>query len=188
MTTKPSQAPVASYSPLYPTPRLTIQDLLQLPRPGAGIPNPSGTLALWPSSTLTFTQDGQKSRTERSLRVLDLKERKAISAAVDEPREGKVVGKILEGLSYTEAVWLDDSTFLYLRPPTSKKEEVTHWHQNDSPPTRGLDHEKDVMDTEQAKKMKDLRAEEGGEGIEIWAMEVGAEEPAEYLVGSLPVG
>lgn len=124
------------------------------------------------------------------MRVIDLKERKALSLVDgDEPREGKVVGKVLEGLSYTEAVWLDDSTFLYLRPPTSKKQEVTHWHQNDSPPTRGLDHEKDVMDTEQAKKMKDLRAEEGGEGIEIWAKEVGAEESeAEYLVGSLPVG
>lgn len=163
MTTK--QLPT---SPLSEGPAITVEDILQLPRPSAALANPSSTLALWPSSTFSFSAGDNEGRTEKSFSLVDLP---SSGTPIDaQPRQ------VLGGLVSLEAAWLDDATFLFLRPAGGEQvlEEGGR-----------VDHPAAMGDAEMKKRLAELGAKEGGEGVEVWAKDV--VEGDEYLVGKLPV-
>lgn len=140
---------------------LTIEELLSLPRPQAGILSPNSKLALWNTTKFSF----EDSRTEKSVFLVKVGE----SSSTIAPQ------KILEGLTSLECAWIDDHTFLYLRPKVVEEVEGE---------VRGLDHPLGLSDLNQKKRLGALK-ETAGEGVEIWAKDV--EDGSEYQVASLPV-
>lgn len=161
-------------SPLTEGPAITVEDVLQLPRPSPALPNPSSTLALWPSTCFSFSGGDNKGRTEKSLSLVDLPRFSSTGEQLDlvhaEPR------KVLGGLVYTEAAWLDDVTFLFLRPAGGEQTLEEEGR---------VDHPAALGDAVMKKRLAELSAQEGGEGVEVWAKDV--VEGDEYLVGKLPV-
>ena len=145
-------------SALSAGPGITITDVLELPRPQSGVPNPSGTLALWGSSSFSFAS----SRTERSISLIDIPSAASDAATAGEPR------KVLTGLAQLEFCWLDERTFLFVRPSFKART------------ADALDHPEGVSDEDQSKRLKELT----GDGVEVWAKDV--LEGDEYLVGVLP--
>ncbi|KAL8279701.1 hypothetical protein RQP46_007796 [Phenoliferia psychrophenolica] len=146
---------------------LTITDLLSLPRPQSGTPNPSGTLELWASTSFDFATN----RTTKSISLIDLPSSTSgspspsASTTLSEPR------KVLTNLAQVDYAWLDDRTFLYLRP-APKLEAIKGVREDDHP--EGVD------DLAQKERIKSLT----GDGIEVWAKDV--LDGDEYLVGALP--
>ncbi|KAK4697722.1 hypothetical protein P7C70_g8166, partial [Phenoliferia sp. Uapishka_3] len=149
-------------SPTTASSGISITDVLELPRPQAASPNPSGTLALWPSTTFSF----KTNRTEKSISIIDIPSSAVISDEESTPISSSP-RKVLSGLSMIDYAWLDDSTFLYLRP-----EGVAE--------VGTMDHPEDLSDEAQKKRVKEL----SGDGVEVWAKDV--LEGDEYLVGKLP--
>jgi hypothetical protein len=89
----------------------TPKDLLSLPRPSAGVPNPSGTLLAFASSTYSF----ETSTTARSLFVASLSPPHHSSIS-DRPKPPAPV-EVLKRLAILPVpVWLDDETIAFLRP------------------------------------------------------------------------
>ncbi|GAA5926828.1 uncharacterized protein JCM15063_000380 [Sporobolomyces koalae] len=78
-------------------PILSQQDILELPRPAAPVVNPSGTRAVWPSSSFSFAHQ----RTTRQFNLVHL----------DQPAATPQV--IKANLDSSEVAWLDDSTLVY---------------------------------------------------------------------------
>jgi len=172
---------MATASPLSSGPGLTAPDLLQLPRPGTAIPNPSGTRALWPASAFSFEAAGGKGRTAKSVYLVDLPtppgpaDHEAGSA---KPASGGVK-EVLSNLVYSEAVWLDDNNFLFLRPPYVNKD-VEGIHGQDRE-----DHPVGVCDKDNKARLAKAAAEDGGDGVELWAHDLTDGE--DYLITKLPV-
>lgn len=170
---------MVSLTPLSTGPALSAPDLLQLPRPGTASPNPSGTRALWPASAFSFDAAGGAGRTAKSVYLVDLP--KVADAAAD-GTAGKASGGIKEVLSnlvYSEAVWLDDNNFLFLRPPYVKggEEGVSEGDR--------VDHPVEVSDKDNKARVAKAAGEEGGEGVELWAHDLADGE--DYLITKLPV-
>ncbi|KAI5475438.1 serine-type peptidase [Pseudohyphozyma bogoriensis] len=152
-------APAPSPSPLV------VDDLLQLPRPGAAIPNPSGTLALWPSSQFEF----ETNRTAKTLALVFLDDGKAEAR----PRVS------LTGLASLEAGWLDDDTFLFVR--LGIEDELSADAKKEG--SARMDHPLGVSDVKQKERVKAHKAKD--ESVELWAK--AAIDGTEYIVGRLPV-
>ena len=82
--------------------------MLSLPRPGAAVPNGSGTYYIMPYSSFDFNTG----RTTRNVAIGKLDSHSLASA-----RDHSLpVVNLLTDLRYPEAVWLDDHTVIYLRP------------------------------------------------------------------------
>lgn len=176
---------MTSLTALSSGPGLTAPDLLQLPRPGTASPNPSGTRALWPASAFSFEAAGGKGRTAKSVYLVDLPKQPAAGAETGGASGGDAgagsggIKEILSGLVYTEAVWLDDNNFLFLRPPLVKGEgEVV----KDRPL---YDHPEEVSDKDNKARIAKEAGQEGGEGVELWAHDLTDGE--DYLITKLPV-
>jgi hypothetical protein len=108
---------------------LSVADYVELPRPGGTFKlNKSKSLALWSSSQYNFAQ----ARTEKVLYTVDL---------TGEAHKKTIV---LSGLEYSEALFLDDNTILYLRPPTATGE----------PEVEENDHSNTRSDEEQSQYIK----------------------------------
>ncbi|BGP17602.1 hypothetical protein JCM10213_001253 [Rhodosporidiobolus nylandii] len=161
--------------------KLTPEEMLSLPRPQQGVPNPSGTLALWPSSTYSFAAADGKGRTDRAIHIADL----ASSPAAAEKSTGfdklPPPRPLLTGLANLEAAWLDDHTVLFLRPSVPHGEVAAQDEQG-----RRVDHPARMGDDAWKKKMQAWSEMDGGEGTEVWAKEVDGKSE-EYMVGRLPV-
>ncbi|ORY64736.1 Alpha/Beta hydrolase protein [Leucosporidium creatinivorum] len=161
-------------SSLSPGKALTIEDLLQLPRPGGAIVNHSNSLALWPSSSFAFDAADGKGRTTKSLYLINLDHPELTGP--QPPRE------LLTNLSSSDAVFIDDRTVLFLRPALPHGLEATvnaDGHREDHPT--------ELSDKDQAKRRKEHAALAGGEGVELWAKDVLEHGGEEYLVGKFPV-
>ena len=174
---------MVTLTPLSTGPGLTAPDLLQLPRPGTAIPNPSGTRALWPASVFSFDAADGKGRTAKSVYLVDVPKPPVAgsSAAKAGAGAGAVAGGIkavLSNLVYSEAVWVDDNNFLFLRPPQVKGEGVTEEGQR-------FDHPVEVSDKDSKARLAKAAGEEGGEGVELWAHDLTDGE--DYLITKLPV-
>ena len=89
-------------------PKLTQQDILSLPRPSAPVVNPRGSLAIWPSTRYDFN----RRQTRRQFNLVELSQR-------GQSQQGKVIKRDLEKL---EICWLDNSTYVYLKPVKAKSE------------------------------------------------------------------
>ncbi|GAA5829918.1 hypothetical protein JCM3766R1_006701 [Sporobolomyces carnicolor] len=89
-------------------PKLTQQDILSLPRPSAPVVNPRGSLAIWPSTRYDFN----RRQTRRQFNLVGLSQR-------GQSQQGKVIKRDLEKL---EICWLDNSTYVYLKPVKAKSE------------------------------------------------------------------
>ena len=159
---------MVTLTPLSTGPGLTAPDLLQLPRPGTAIPNPSGTRALWPASVFSFDAADGKGRTAKSVYLVD----------VPKPPVAGGITEVLSNLVYSEAVWVDDNNFLFLRPPQVKGEGVTEEGQR-------FDHPVEVSDKDSKARLAKAAGEEGGEGVELWAHDLTDGE--DYLITKLPV-
>ena len=86
---------------------LSVADYVELARPGGTFKlNKSKSVALWSSTHYNLG----KARTEKVLYTVDL---------TGEAHKKTIV---LSGLEYSEALFLDDNTILYLRPPTATGE------------------------------------------------------------------
>ena len=152
---------------------LTIQDLLQLPRPSGAVLAPNGRQAIWPSSSFSFEAADGKGRTTKSLYLVDLDVPK--STKLQEPKE------VLTNLTSLETAWVDERTILFLRPSTpSDRVTVNAEGQRE-------DHPVDLSDKEQNKRLSDLSNLDGGEGVELWAKDITKHVNEEYLVGCFPV-
>lgn len=150
----------------------SIETILQLPRPQSAILNPNNTtLALWPSTQFNF----KSGRTEKSISLIktDRSSNNSLSSN-EESNIEPTTSTLLEGLTYLDATWIDESSFLYLRPISNEVDQVK----------RGLDHSFNLSDKEQKVKLSELK-KEVGEGIEIWCKDVTND--SEYKLGSLPV-
>lgn len=148
---------------------LTIQDLLQLPRPQGAVVSPSGVQAIWPSSEFDFAAAEGKGRTTKSLYLVDVDWSSKKRA---EPKS------LLTNLSSLETAWIDSRTILFLRPAVPASADVA---------TREDDHPVHLGDKEQSKRLSDLAKVDGGEGVELWAKDVTQHVNEEYLVGRFPV-
>ncbi len=178
---------MATLTPLSSGPGLTAPDLLQLPRPGTAIPNPSGTRALWPASAFSFDAAGGKGRTAKSVYLVNLPKPPVGGAAAAAPSADAEAGagaasggikEILSNLVYSEAVWLDDNNFLFLRPPLVKEEGVADGGER-------VDHPVEVSDKDNKARIAKAAEEKGGEGVELWAHDLTDGE--DYLITKLPV-
>jgi hypothetical protein len=161
-------------SPLSPGKALTIEDLLQLPRPSYAIVNPSGSLALWPSSSFNFAAADGKGRTTKSFYLIDLD---APQATRSQPPQ-----ELLSNLQSSEAAWIDERTILFLRPAVPDGLQATinaDGHREDHPT--------DLSDKAQAQRRKEHAALAGGDGVELWAKDVLEHGGEEYFVGKFPV-
>lgn len=135
-----------------PANRLSFKESLGLCRPdGSFSLNSTKSIALWTSTQYDF----ETARTERSVHLVDLKGDKR-----------KVV---LEGLQYTSTSWVDEKTFIYLRPP--------YTNENDA----GLDHPKSRSDVEQSAFLKS----DSLKGTAVWAFDI--ESQVTYQLTTLPV-
>lgn len=134
--------------------------LVQSPRPICYIPNPSAQLAF----SIIKTYDHSKQALFTSLAIVDM--------TAKNPSNHRT---ILKNMVYSEAVWLDNQTILYLRPP-GVKEDVP-----DLDPT---------LNSQEAKKQLEKRLEdlpdEQGKTIELWAIQIGESDNLPYRVGCLP--
>jgi hypothetical protein len=176
---------MASSSPLSKGSGLVIEDLLQLPRPSTSIVNPAGSIALWPSSTFSFAAARGHGRTEKSIYAIDLNSSGQVQGGehpLDQPLVTSLAPprKVLSALTFAEAAWLDDRTFLFLRPALPDGVEPVL-----SADGAREDHPVDLSDVEQGKRRREHAAAKGGEGVELWAKDV--LEGEEYLVGRFPV-
>lgn len=167
MTTAGSESHVVeacgavSYHSTLTMSSFTFENLIELPRPGSAIVNPSGTRALWPCSTFSFKAGDGKGRTEKSISLVNL-DVKAGSATSPKP--------VLEHLSSLEAAWIDSHTFVFLRQPGLSTADGS------------ADHPVDVSNTKQAERIKEAAAK--ASGVEVWAKDVVKGD--EYKVGRLP--
>ncbi|KAJ8293791.1 Dipeptidyl-peptidase 5 [Rhodotorula toruloides] len=164
---------------LSPGSNITPKDILALPRPDAGVANPSGSLALWPSTEFDF----DKRRTERSIFLVEIEGAKQAGASAKSSEDFSSTAepkKVLHSLASTDAAWLDDRTIAFLRPAVPKDEAAVKGEHGER-----VDHPKDLSDDEFSKKAKEWSEKEGGKGTEVWAKDVDTEE--EYCVGKFPV-
>ncbi|GAA5973513.1 hypothetical protein JCM21900_006156 [Sporobolomyces salmonicolor] len=154
-------------------PNISVHDILELPRPSAAVPNPSGTLALWPNSTFSFAAADRAGRTEKELYLVHL----PTGCASQEDHQPK---KLLGGLAQLDVAWLDDRTFVFLRPAVPVGQNCAQGQRGER-----VDHPHDMGD----KAFKRLRGEwsamDGGEGTEVCAFDVVSRE--EYKLGQFPV-
>ncbi|OAV94273.1 hypothetical protein PTTG_07437 [Puccinia triticina 1-1 BBBD Race 1] len=139
--------------------------LVELPRPGPYIPNPSGQSAF----SIIKTYNHARQCTVTSLATIDLTHQ--------DHSELVPHTTVLTDLAYAEAVWLDSSSILYLRPPGAEQA------------APDLD---PLVSTKLARKQLEKRLVElpdhTGKGIELWAIRiVGSDDKKSYRIGALPV-
>lgn len=152
----------------------TFEELLELPRPSPAVLNPSRTRALWPCTTFSFAAADGKGRTEKFLSLVDL-----CSQSETKPQT------VLEHLHFLEAVWIDDDTFLFLRPPYVASSPADSQDAGSTKQAvRPADHPVDISDKKQGDRMKEIAEKDAG--VEVWAKNVSAG-GGEYRVGRLPV-
>ncbi|GAA6059970.1 hypothetical protein JCM10212_001319 [Sporobolomyces blumeae] len=150
-----------------PTETLTVPEILSLPRPQAPLVNPSSTLAAWPSTSFSFDQ----SRTDKSVYLVRLpRDPDSLDSAWDKVTRPT---KVLDGLTRLDLAWLDDTTFIYLRPV---RQDVA---------SDRVDHPVDVNDEQLKREIDAWKKEPGGQGTEVWAFDVESRE--DYKVGQFPV-
>ncbi|EGG04338.1 dipeptidyl aminopeptidase V [Melampsora larici-populina 98AG31] len=145
------------------SPELDPISLSELPRINTYIPNQNGTKAL----VFITKYNHKQKQMNRSLQFIELQ------------RETPNHELLIDNLVYTEAIWIDSNTILYLRPPGSSLEKP------DLDPT---------LDTSSATKELNQRLDSlpnnEGKLIELWAinLEKKTNEKAyeNYLVGKLP--
>ncbi|KAG0143236.1 hypothetical protein CROQUDRAFT_661475 [Cronartium quercuum f. sp. fusiforme G11] len=132
---------------------------VQLPRPDAYIPNPAGTHAFCFVSVY-------KHELRRSIKSLQLIELKSTTAPAEKQHT-----VLLDHLTDSEALWLNDSTLLYRI-------------------TTDLEPSLDSKPANKALKIHvDAIPEGGRKSIELWALTLPSnseDEPDTYLVGSFP--
>ncbi|GAA6006783.1 dipeptidyl-peptidase 5 [Rhodotorula paludigena] len=160
---------------------VTPRDILSLPRPAAAVANPSGTRALWPSSTFDFAAAGGKGRSEKSIYLVELASTQHEGTADAEDFSRTTDPRaVLSSLAMTDAAWLDDQTIAFLRPAVPHGEAVAQGDAGER-----IDHPRAMSDEAFKKKRAAWAGMDGGEGTEVWAKDV--ENGDEYLVGKLPV-
>ncbi|GAA5879701.1 hypothetical protein JCM16303_004137 [Sporobolomyces ruberrimus] len=128
-------------------PLLTQRDILSLPRPSAPIVNPSGTHAVWPSSSFDFSQN----KTTRQFNLVSLS-----STQHDKDEAGEVIKKNLDNL---ECAWLDDSTIVCTTPSSVKSQGE-------------LNDEEYKVEKSQGNKEN----EGGVQGTKVWAFDIRSKE------------
>ncbi|GAA6011827.1 hypothetical protein JCM10207_004257 [Rhodosporidiobolus poonsookiae] len=165
-------------------PGVTPHDVLQLPRPATAIPNPDGTLALWPASTFSFNAAHGNGRTDRTLSIVDLVQSADTEGKHDSDPDDfsrcPTPRTLLDSLASLQAAWLDTRTVAFLRPALPKGVAATLSEQG----TR-VDHPEEMSDAAFGKLRSAWADMDGGKGTEVWAKDVSTGE--EYLVGKLPV-
>jgi len=99
------------------SPKLTADAMLSLPRPGAAIPNASGTYYLMPYSHFSF----ESTRTTRNVAIgkIDRHPNDSVATAAGGKHDHSPVVDFLQDLRYPDVAWLDDTTAIYLRPRNS---------------------------------------------------------------------
>ena len=145
-------------------PRLTPETLLSLPRPGAALPSPSGRHFIQPYSHFDF----DTGRTTRSVSIGKIPQSESDLLEEQGKHDSSPVVDLLTDLRYSEAVWLDDETVLYLRP-------------------RGAQAGKADVDTQLSDKdfkAKQAKDEDALEGMEFWCKTL---DRNSYKLGEVPV-
>ncbi|KAM0786506.1 hypothetical protein ACM66B_001964 [Microbotryomycetes sp. NB124-2] len=171
-------------SPLTQGKALKIHDLVQLPRPQSAVPNPRGSLALWPSTTFSLQAADGQGRTSRSIYLVELDAaRKSVEQGDATARppsfsQTRDARALLTDLAFTECAWLDDATFVYLRPPTPKGSVATR-----SKLGRREDHPSGLSDTAFQKQ----RTSQHTTGVELWVFDTNEPDSDGYLLATLPV-
>lgn len=185
-------------------PNLDPATFVQLPRPGVYVANPAGTHAV----VAVTKYDHEALKTHKSLRVISIPkegdEAKLAARLLPHPQEkhnetageweelehadAEVSGSqghavVVDGLKYTDFVWADDATILYLRPAGA--EPGIH----DLDPTKN-DKAADKKLQRRLEEMKEANDDQNV-GIEVWAKVVGTgaaqtASKTEYKVGTLP--
>ena len=85
---------------------ITVPEILALPRPSAASANPSGTRAIWASSTFDFEAADGAGRTERAIHLVDLTVSNSAPSV------------LINGVgSETACQWISEDVFLHLRSP-----------------------------------------------------------------------
>ncbi|KAK4046833.1 Dipeptidyl-peptidase 5 [Microbotryomycetes sp. JL201] len=162
-------------TPLTQGKTLRIHDLVQLPRPQAAMANPRGTLALWPSTTFSLQAADGQGRTSKSIYLVNL-ETANDATSFSETHDPRLV---LTDLAYTDCAWLDDTTFVYMRPSAARG--VVAIRDNLG---RRQDHPRGVSDS----AFKKQRAgDDDATGVELWVFDTNDLESDGYLLASLPV-
>lgn len=152
---------------------MSINDLLQLSRPGSGVQiSPTLDRAIWSNSQFDFNAANGNGRTTKSLYIID-----NLSEAV-QPRQ------LLSNLSLTETAWLDKDTILFIRP--SIPDHILKQHYIDNQGQR-QDHPINLSNEDYSKQRKQHSQLEGGNGVELWAKNINKDSNEEYLVAKLPV-
>jgi len=136
--------------------------LVQIPRPSPYIPDPSGQHAL----SVIKTYNHSKQSTITSLTTIDLTHQDHSSSTTT----------LISHLAYSEAVWLDSHSILYLRPPGAEE---------------GIPDLDSLISSKLAKEQLEKRLKElpddTGKGVELWAIQIGGHEKNKtYRVGCLP--
>lgn len=136
-----------------------------LPRISSYIPNQNGTKAL----VFIFKYNHEQRQMTRSLQFIKLEEKTSNTRHE----------VLIDNLVYTEAIWIDSNTILYLRPAGSSVEKP------DLDPTLDT-----LSATKELNKRLDSLPNKEGKSIELWAinLEKKTNEPnyEHYLVGKLP--
>ncbi|SCV70321.1 BQ2448_1715 [Microbotryum intermedium] len=164
-TTMPSSKPAGR--------RMEIDDLIQLPRPGSALPNPSGSYALWPSSTFSFKNGGQ---TNKVIYAIDLQ--KSSTSTTTTTIGASAPRLVLEHLADNQVAWIDDRVFVFVRTALPENEQPILNSQG-----QRVDHSLDLNDTERSKRLAAIA--DKADGVELWAKHVITGD--EYKVADLPV-
>jgi hypothetical protein len=149
--------------------RLTPETLLSLPRPGAAVPNPSGTAYIQPYTSFDFGSG----RTSRAVAVGSLKKASSADNGKGKHDHSPVVD-ILQDLRYSDVAWLDDETLAYLRPRGAQAGHAdADVSLSDKAFAAKLAKEKQAKDAETAE-----------EGQELWCKTLSGDS---YRIGEVPV-
>ncbi|KDE07441.1 hypothetical protein MVLG_02307 [Microbotryum lychnidis-dioicae p1A1 Lamole] len=152
---------------------MQIDDLIELPRPGIALPNPSGSYALWPSSTFSFKHGGQ---TNKAIYAVDL--HKGSTTTTSTGPSAASPRLVLDHLVDNQPAWIDDRVFIFVRPALPEGESPSLNSQG-----QRVDRPVDLNDKERSKRMVALA--DKVEGSELWAKHVITGE--EYKIADLPV-
>lgn len=152
-------------------PCLTQEDILSLPRPLPPVVNPSGTFAIWPSSTFSF----KLSKTFLSFHLIDIRGGGQVDEqGKEKEKEKKKVLLKDQGLDNLQVCWLDDQTIVFTIPTrpdcSAEQEEIGN------------------LNDEEYKALKSSwkKGNEGGiQGTGVIALNVETKE--EYCLGQFPV-
>ena len=142
------------------TKKMTPETMLSLPRPGAAVPNSSGTYYIMPNSQFDFSTG----RTTKSVLISKLNRH---SSDLEKAPPVPAVD-LLTDLRFPQAVWLDNESVLYLRPSGSVASEP--------------DVDIRLSDKDFATKL--AMDEQKNPGQEIWIKTI---EGVQYKVGQVPV-